>query len=438
MPEASARLDAGTLSGCALVVAVPALLPFGNLLHVPLALLAISGCIAFARDPRRLARDPALRTLAILFAALWLPMLLALPDAVNPQRSRATALPYLLFLPAAAGIVFVLRRPRAAAIVVTGIAIVLGILCADALIQAATGRNLLGYPWQGGVLKGMFEPRQRLGLVLAALAPFAFAAVRRLPPGWRTAAVAVALVALGTVLALSLKRSAWIMIALAAGGWCWLLVRSGSTVGRGRLAWGMAVAVLLAVVLVAQSPALRGRLAWTAGLASGEFAAMDRASSYRLSLWRTGARMFQAHWLNGIGPRGYRYVYRQYAPPDDFWLATFGRGQTHPHLMALEIGVETGTLGLAGAAVFWVILLRRLRAIGPGTLAGAAGLLAVAVAWFPFNAHMAFYSAWWTAVGWWALAIGVGATEGEPVADRRAGAEPGSARSMTRLSGRPH
>jgi O-antigen ligase len=138
-----------------------------------------------------------------------------------------------------------------------------------------------------------------------------------------------------------------------------------------------------------------------------DFDATDAASAYRLSLWRTAARIAREHWVNGIGPRGFRHAYAAHAPGDDFWLARNGSGQTHPHLFVLEVAAETGLLGVAAYATFYFALLRLWWRAGRPL---PVWLLASLVATFPLNAHLAFYGSYWASLYWLVLAIGVAET----------------------------
>ena len=77
--------------------------------------------------------------------------------------------------------------------------------------------------------------------------------------------------------------------------------------------------------------------------------------------------MFRANWLNGIGPRGFRHVYVDYAQPDDFWIQRGTQGQTHPHFVALEVAGERGVVGLIRYLLFWFLVfswLRKVRWLG--------------------------------------------------------------------------
>tara|TARA_B110000444_G_C18375415_1_gene382359 strand:- start:139 stop:531 length:393 start_codon:yes stop_codon:yes gene_type:complete len=109
--------------------------------------------------------------------------------------------------------------------------------------------------------------------------------------------------------------------------------------------------------------------------------------------------MFLSEPVNGIGPRGYRHVYAEYADPTDFWLHDGENGQTHPHLQLLEIAVETGFIGLTGFLLVYLFFLREIfreTKISMKTI----WILAVLVAWFPLNTHLAFYGSYWASFVW--------------------------------------
>jgi O-antigen ligase len=399
MPSIALTSSARALASL-LVVLSFALLCTEHAFHYSIALLMLAGLAGLARSPRALVTDPALRTFSAAFLCLWLPMLASLPDAVNPAHAGKTALAYLHFWPAGLCIVLACRAPRLRCWLLTGVALVIGFWLADALLQLATGRNLFGHPPAGDILTGAFYPKQRLGLVLAVLTPVYFLGVtwlaRRQPLAW------LLLLPLFLVILLSLKRSAWIMLAVSLAGLLWLsCTRPQGGLCRAMLGLLLSLALMVGGAL-AVDPALRQRVADTAGLVSGDFAAMDRASSYRLTLWRTGWRIFEAHPINGVGPRGYRYAYADHAPADDFWLLR-GGGQTHPHQMLLEVGVETGLIGVAGYLAFLGLLLQLLRRATDETQAVWA--IAALAAAFPLNAHLALYGSYWSSLVWLLVAL---------------------------------
>lgn len=378
-----------------------------TLFNVPLWIMSLIGLYRVARAPRLLVGDPVITTLGWLFIAIWLPQAVSLVDAVNGARSAQTVLPYPHYLFAAVFIVQELRDPVVRRRLTWSMFAIITFWCADAVLQFFAGRDLLGYPYTPGQLSGLFYPKIRLGHMLAMLAPVYFETIRRAWPGrywpWLLAGLLLA------VLLLSGKRVAWLMGGVSLGAYAAYLYFAGVRLSTKSLAAGGVVLTVLLGLLIGTHEPLSRRFDITLGLFSGKLETMDRATAHRLSLWKTALHMAEDHWINGVGPRGYRYVYADYAAKGDFFMRKGRTGQTHPHLMLLEIAVETGVIGLLGLLLFWWHLLRfaagAIRA-GPDT---APWFIAAGVAWLPFNAHLAFFGSYWSSVAWWMLAVSLAA-----------------------------
>jgi O-antigen ligase len=99
-------------------------------------------------------------------------------------------------------------------------------------------------------------------------------------------------------------------------------------------------------------------------------------------------------------------VYQDFAPADDFWIGIGSTGQTHPHLMVLEVLIETGVAGLCGYGFALLLILRHMWALRTRELTASAYLMVALVAWFPLNAHLAFYGSYWSNIAWMLLALG--------------------------------
>ncbi len=200
------------------------------------------------------------------------------------------------------------------------------------------------------------------------------------------------------------NRNSWMMVGLAVGGYAILLARA-----RGRMPWRALAVLALGGILLSGAlwqvhPGFRARVTATLALFSGSFEKADRASAWRLSIWRTAWRVFADHPVNGVGPRSFRNVYRRYAPPDDFWVRR-GEIPTHPHQLALEVLAETGLLGGAGLVVFLVLVARLMIRAPPEDTLGRSFALAGLLAANPVNAHMAFYASYWASILWWLVLL---------------------------------
>ena len=145
----------------------------------------------------------------------------------------------------------------------------------------------------------------------------------------------------------------------------------------------------------------------TVPLFAGDRESIDKALARRLSLWETAANIVEVHWLNGIGPRGYRFVYPEFAPDHDFFQKGALKGNpTHPHQVVLEIATETGLLGVVGYLIFIVLLIKKLRGLSRAQLKIVfPAALALFISIFPLNVHKAFYGNMSSSLMWWLLAV---------------------------------
>jgi O-antigen ligase len=176
--------------------------------------------------------------------------------------------------------------------------------------------------------------------------------------------------------------------------------------------WKHFIAYSLAFVLamwigVYQNPVLKMKVEQTTGVFSGNYTQTDVATSGRLPIWRTAINVIKSNWINGIGPRGFRYVYSEYAEKGDPYVAKNPHvGPTHPHQMFLEIATETGLLGVIGyliAQFYWLQL--GLVAVRAKMSAVLPWMTAVLIAIMPINSHMAFYASFWSSITWWLIMI---------------------------------
>lgn len=381
-----------------LIAACIALLPLGRAAELPMAALALVGVVLLMRQPHAVLSDASVRLLAALFACFWLPMWLALPDAIDPARGLETTLVFLRLLFMGICMLYWLKAPQVRERVLTLLGLVLAFWGVDACVQAIRGVNLFGQPVIEGQLTGVFHPKQTLGAVLGVLTLIFLMWLRqtakRFPVLWLLAPLYV------TAILLSGKRAAWIMLGISL----LLITVWGLYALRGRrrrvAAMVGGIIVCTTAAIVSTSPHFRAKTEVTTGLASGEFQRADVATGYRLTIWQVGLQMFQDHPVNGIGPRAFRNLYPSYAGPGDFFMELNpNSGPTHPHLLVLEVAVETGSIGLLGYALVWLWLIREgVRAARARAEAYLGWLSALGIALLPINASHALYGALWSGI----------------------------------------
>jgi len=386
---------------------VIALLPFGRSAELGTFLCLLGVALLFAREPHALRQHAGAQLLLWLLAAYAGAALLSAVDAVAPGKSWGTVAALLRYVPLGLYACFAIRREHKLQALYVAVAWVLALWCADAWLQALTGWSLGGHA-EAERISGIFgADNLKLGPTLAVLSPFALWAARR-RWGLPGLLLAFALV-LGPVL-LAGSRAAWLCYALVALGFAWREARSLL-----RFAGFCAVAAVLLV--------LAGGIAWKASARfhdrvehtllalQGTDQSIDAALSGRLEIWRTGIDMFMAHPVNGVGVRGFRYAYPQYAAANDRFVVTteacgVGEGACHAHQLVLEVLAETGTLGLLLWLAAVVLAWRAWRRVDAAARTRAfPATLALGVMLFPLNTHLAFYSAWWGLLFAWLLGL---------------------------------
>lgn len=371
-----------------------------TLFNIPLTLMAIIGLYRLIKVPA-LIKLHETRLACLLFLCLWLPMFLALLDAEELYHSAKTTLLYIHFLFSCIFMVSELRKKETLQKVIFGIFIIMTFFCFDATLQFFTGENLFGYPYSSTILGGMFYPKNTLAHFLALLSPVYFEYIRRHKNKyWKYICLLIYL----CILLLGGKRSAWIMFLSGGVLYTAYLMFISKTIEYKKL---LAPAILIIFVLSTLSlsyPPLKKRLIVTSGLFSGNYETINKATAMRLSIWETGIKIYSAHWINGIGSRGFRHAYANYADADNFFLSNGRSGQTHPHLTILEIVVETGVVGLSGYILFWVIFAKyACYLLRSKYTSGVAWLITVMLAILPYNAHLAFYGSYWASAIWWVI-----------------------------------
>jgi O-antigen ligase len=385
---------------------VPALLPFGRSSEVGVALALIGAILLFARDPRALDSHPGARLLLWLFAAYAGAALISAIGAVSPLKSWSTVAAVLRYAPFGLYVCFAMRRQSRVEALYTATAAVVAIWAVDAWVQALTGWSLGGHA-SPERLSGIFGATNlKLGPSLAVLSPFVLWTARK---RWGLGALVVAfLLLLGPVM-LAGSRAAWLCYGLVALAFAW---RESRTPLR-FVAFCAAVSVVLAgagALAWKTSPRFEARMERTLMVLQGSPQGLDAALTGRMDIWTTSLRMAEAHPVLGVGVRGFRYAYPQYAPAGDHFVTAEscgdGEGACHAHQIVLEVLTETGAVGVLLWLAAVVLAWRTWRRVGALARERAFPVsVALGVMLFPLNTHLAFYSAWWGLLFWWVLSM---------------------------------
>lgn len=385
-----------------LMLLTVALFTSKSLYNYPVGLMACSGILLTLVVFRKQKIDKVIVLYIALFLCIWIPMLLSLPDAVNFDRSTRTVFSYLRFLFAGLFVLSILKSRRAIEKLNFCMFLLITFWCMDAIFQYLIGFNVFGFPHTTGYVTGIFYPEITIGHISAVLSPLYFEVLRKMSEsrrGWPWLLV----VPLFVVVLLSGRRAAWVMLAVSSAGYLAFYLRLNGfdkVVMKKLIAVGLIILAITGLA-ISTNDLLQRRINVVANLFSGDYELANAAIGKRLDLWQTSIDIFKGNWVNGVGPRGFRYVYSNYSQTDDHFHDT---AQTHPHQVVLEVIVETGITGAVGLLLFFLLLpfyLQKWKLLKPVF----PFFLAVIVCVFPINTHMAFYGSYWSSVFWWLLIV---------------------------------
>jgi O-antigen ligase len=396
---------------CWLAISFFALLPFHRLAEIPLSIFAL--CLPFlarSEGHRRRIRRVSIIVVPV-FLCFWLPMVFSSFDSYMPQKSWLSSIAALRFLAAALSMAVLLRADSARWRVIRWTAFLLVFWAIDGFVQLIFGNDLFGIAMHPDRLNALFIKKyQFFGPTLAMLSPLLLEHARRNWPSW--AWVAAFTLTLAAVLIAGM-RAGWLIMGLVLVVYIWLMFRRENRELR-KVSLSIPVFVITAIIgsyLV--SPLFQARLDQSLALQQGSQAAMDAASSYRLPIFKTSLVMFKQHPLNGVGVRAYPRAYMDYAEEDDIHIRNSGgkSGAIHAHNLVLEVMADTGSIGLLGMVVGFILILRFWRDMKPARRNEAFPFaLALALMVFPFNSHFALYGTYmssliWVLFGLWAASI---------------------------------
>jgi O-antigen ligase len=376
--------------------AFAAFLPFGRLSELGVLIALIACTIRLFQQARAFIEELQQGFALVAFGLIFLAALVSCVDALNTKESVVGSFGLLRFLGLIGAAVMLSAQSRTR--LGQWILIVLMIWILDAFAQAIIGQGLRGAA-AFDRLTGLFgQDNPKLGLVLAALSPIALAYA----PSKR---IAVALIwpCFAVIILLAGARAGWLMFALVTLAWIIKLVNYQYWRAFKWVCAGCVFAGVCGVGLYSANDRFAVRIDRSAQAFRED--GLDTALAGRLPIWQTAERMAKAHAINGVGVRGFRYAYPDFARVGDPWVKPSKdglQGATHPHQLLLEILSETGIVGL----LFWLAaLLFAWRAWRASLVDAWPWACALCVLLFPINTHTAMYSSFWAGVLWFLIAM---------------------------------
>ena len=386
-----------------LVLLAVFLQPFGRTVEIPVLVMSVLGLCDLVKNRNNIRLSVAFKVFSAIYLCIWLPTLISLPDAINIEKSASTSFGMLRFYLSGIFILARIKSQEQIRLLIAGLAFIALFWASDNVFQALYGVDYFGRSALHGRIPGIFGDSPRSGWMLI---PLAFVGILYF---WDKFRKSVSLAAIATIIlaiVISGDRGAmvalvWASVALIACGFYWGYRVSFRTVALGT------VSLLVVLLVASQIPQVSQRVANTAVVLEGGYEAWDKASSRRLTLWSTALGMVEDNYLNGIGVRGFRYAYPEYAPDGDLFVSG-DTGAYHAHQIVVEVLADTGVVGLIGyiaTLVIFVWLMResikRKTYISFGFSASVVGVL------MPINTHLSLYSSYWAQACWLLFALTV-------------------------------
>ncbi len=161
--------------------------------------------------------------------------------------------------------------------------------------------------------------------------------------------------------------------------------------------------LLAGVTLWHASDDFQNRVERSVAMFQGDTSGIDFALADRLPIWRAAINMFQAHPVNGVGPRAFRKAYAEHAVDGDVWVAQNTSG-LHAHHWFLELLSESGLVGLLLFSIIGFKLLGMMwRHRHHGHCWSAS--VALMAAFLPVVSLYSLFSSFWSLCLWWVLMV---------------------------------
>lgn len=331
-----------------LIIASMVMIPVSTVSNVCFGILGLQGLILFIRQFKMLREDKHQQLFGLFWLLYWIPVTISLFDSVRFMKPFTHIwigqLPYYF-----AGVFLIefLKPNERKAIVLEGFFVGIIIWGVDGIIQLIFGRDLLGYELYSRV-GGPFEFYRNFGYYfgpLSALILF-YASYRKWPKyvGFLLYVFSAFVTLVGNT------RAGWLMFFVVSVCFFFKYLIQGFQYKKTLIVGFLLAFILVGVSAYHFSPKIQRRVDQTTLAFQGDRDALDQALSGRPAAWIACGRIYKEHWINGVGPRCYRYVAKEYLPEGFLDLDV-----SFPHQVVLEFAVGMGTLGLIGLVGQYVI-----------------------------------------------------------------------------------
>jgi len=383
MSTLSLPTSRGGLLAVGLMACFVLLLPLTEAVHI-VPLLLILGSV-FMRN--QLTRFEGFNQFLAIALLLTVPAAIAAIGARDVEKTLIDAVRIGLYF--YAGLVLLMLNREALSARLSDLLFYLILLIslawsADAIIQYASGKNLLGFEYNNYRVTGVFHPKMRIGIVLAHLLPFSIEACRRWS-AYRVGSLSwLLLIPILFVIIIGGSRSSWLVAVAAIFGYMLFFVWQG-VVSRKAVLVGLVISTAAALAAYEWVPQFQQRMDRTAQIFDLSEDSLNAATSMRGEVWAAAWSLFKDDPINGIGQGAMASM------TEEQQLAS--RGYPHAHFFGLDVLMYAGLIGFVAYMLAFAVLMQRWWQAARGGRCGDFALTFAAVLMaMPINTHWGIYS----------------------------------------------
>lgn len=358
---------------------------------LPSVLLAFMGIWLALRERVAVLASTAQRRWLLIFALLFVPMLISIPNSYDVQLSAGIAGASVLYAFAGVALIRALKGEGARHWLAAGIMITLSFWVGDSMVQYFLGRDIFGIeltPPPQPRVTGPFDGNLRQATLLSTLLPVALGALLVKPRGLIWAVMFFSFAA--AVAMLAGVRMIMVMLAIVAVG---LILK----VPQVRWRWVIVVSLMaIMAAAIGLSSSLQDRMiSRVIAARTMTFEAIDFLTSYRLTIWETGGRMLLDRPLTGVGVGNFDKAYRDYATRTTDIFRDGTNRPYHAHQIYVSAAAEMGFPGLIGLLAALIVAVKWYWSAPPSVrLRAWPWALALLVYFFPLNTQPPMLRQW--------------------------------------------
>jgi O-antigen ligase len=315
--------------------------PFSGGARPATMLLAIVGLIMFLVHKKLLYQNQSVKRWGLVFLMLWIPMWVSLVGAYDTKNTLSAIAWFSILYFSGVAIVQALQQQRFRTFFTLCMVLIAALWFLDSTVQYLFGKDLIGRPMSAdGRVTGPFTDLHQ-GIILATVLPLISYYFFEVKKFWLAI---VCMLAVGLLMVLSGSRGyLYIFMLLILG----MIIHQKLSLKKSALLLSLPFIVAIASYQTSTN-LMKTKMQHSEAIAQTSLSTFDKYNlvlSKRLNLWETGAHMFLANPINGVGTKNFKKAYPQYVSRAD---DPFADGKTHAHHVYVELLAETGLIGLAG------------------------------------------------------------------------------------------